>query len=145
MLNRWEQRFLDGLYRVILPEDGDARLPLGASAVPLVAFTERWLRTVPWEVRVGFRLALRLVAVSPVLTGRGLRPLGRLPASEQVAVLEALGDHPVHLLRELPVLLKAVAATGYCAHPEVRRCMGYPDHAEGPPPWLASLSGREKP
>lgn len=138
MLTRWETAFLVDVYRTLLPSGAHPRLTLGAADMPLVPFTERWLRSVPWEARLGFRIALRLLAIAPLLTFTGLKPLRALDDVARIAVLERLSRHRVYLLRELPVIVKTVACTGYCAHPAVRRAIGFDDHLEGPPDWLSA-------
>lgn len=139
MLTRWERAFLGDLFEILLPRGGHPRLPLGAADMPLVPFAERWLLEAPADVRVGFRVALRVLAWAPLLTLSGIRPLRALEPDARIAVLERLSRHRLYLLRELPLLVKTVACTGYCAHPAVREGIGLPDHVEGPPRWLEEL------
>jgi len=119
----FERRWLLAVLDAILPSGAHPRLALGARDVPLGRFVEDLLLRAPALAAIGLRASLWVVTFTPLARGR-LRLFGSLAAQEQVELLEALARSPVHLLREVPVLLKTLACLGYCGLPEVQRQVG---------------------
>ncbi len=77
------------------------------------------------QLRLGFRAGLLAAAwAAPALIGRR-PPLWRLRPEEREAALEAMAKSRVYSLRQLLLVLKAVAGFCYGADPEVRRALGY--------------------
>lgn len=122
MLSAGRRAVVDAL----LPSKSCPELPLGAFDAGFEAFFDRFEKTAPAGLRLGFRAALWAGAwVSPVLIGR-LPPLSRLPQEEREEALEALGRCRFYPLRQSLLLLKAVVSFCYGADARVRAAVGYP-------------------
>lgn len=88
-------------------------------------FYEDFQKKAPPQMIFGFRAALVIGTwVSPLLIFR-LPPFNRLSQEDRLRALEALGKSDVYLLRQIMLLLKAVACFCYGADPGVRKEMGY--------------------
>lgn len=88
-------------------------------------FEAHFARTAPFPMRLGWRAALLAAGwVSPLLIGR-LPPFERLDAAGREAALEALLKSRLYPLRQLGLLLKAVAGFGYGLDARVRARIGY--------------------
>jgi hypothetical protein len=89
-------------------------------------FYEDFQKKAPPQMLLGFRAALLVgVWISPLLIFR-LPPFTRLTQEDRLRALEALGKSDIYLLRQIMLLLKAVACFCYGANPAVRKDMGYP-------------------
>jgi hypothetical protein len=131
----FERRWLLAVLAAILPAGAHPRLSLGARDLPLGRFVDDLLLRAPLLAVIGLRASLWVVTLAPLARGR-LRLFPALAPDEQIALLDALSRSPVHLLREVPVLLKTLACLGYCGMPEVQRQVGITPVAAAPPPWV---------
>ena len=104
----------------------------GAADLPMAAFLDDFLRHAPWRICAVLRLATWVVEFSPILLLQRPLPFTKLGQAEREASLARLGASPLHLVRELPLLLKMVACMGFCGHPEARRQIGIPTAGEAP-------------
>jgi len=132
----FERRWLRAVLDSILPSCAHPTLDLAARAVPLDRFVDDLLLRAPTLAVLGVRASLWVITLSPLARGR-LRLFRSLAPYEQIALLEALARSRIHLLREVPVLLKTLACLGYCGVPEVQRRVGIELVASTPPRWMA--------
>jgi hypothetical protein len=130
----FERRWMLAVLDAILPSGAHPRLVLGARDVPMQRFVDDLLLRAPALAAIGLRASLWVVTLAPLARGRP-RLFGSLAAEERVALLEALGRSQIHLLREVPVLLKTLACLGYCGVPEVQRQVGIAPAPSAPPRW----------
>jgi hypothetical protein len=130
----FERRWLLAVLAAILPSGSHARLHLGARDVPLARFVADLLARAPVSAVLALRASLWVATLAPLVRGR-LRTFGALPPAEQVETLRALERSRLHLLREVPVLLKTLACLGFCGLPEVQRQAGIEPVAAAPPRW----------
>lgn len=131
----FERRWLLAALAAILPSGAHARLALGAADFPLGRFVDDLLRRAPALAAIGLRASLWVVALAPLARGR-LRLFASLDPGEQVALLAWLARSRLHVVREVPVLLKTLACLGTCGLPEVQRQAGISPVASAPPAWL---------
>jgi hypothetical protein len=108
---------------------------LGARDIPLERFVADLLLRAPVIAGIGLRASLWIVTLAPLARGR-LRLFASLAPEERAPLLETLARSPVHLLREVPVLLKTLACLGYCGVPEVQRQVGIEPAPSVPPRWM---------
>lgn len=117
-MNHWsnmERSWRDALVAAIIPAPGDG-LPAAAD-LNLTTFWERFGKTAPVHVRLGFRTAVILIAgVLPWLLGY-FRTLPRLSADRREAVVQKADRMP--LFGELLEVAKLVACLGYFNEPAV--------------------------
>jgi hypothetical protein len=132
----FERRWLRAVQGAILPSGAHPKLDLGARDVPLDRFVDDLLLRAPPLALLGVRASLWVITLAPLARGR-LRLFSGLAPYEQVALLEALARSRIHVLREVPVLLKTLACLGYCGVPEVQRRVGIAPVASTPPRWMA--------
>lgn len=109
----------------LLPPGGPGALP-GLLETGFEDFEARWSSEAPVPMVLGWRAALIVAGwISPLLIKR-LPPFERLSPEDRTAALEALGKSRFYLLRQISLLIKAVAGFGYGNDPRVRRAIGYP-------------------
>jgi len=130
----FERRWLLAVLDAILPSGAHPRLVLGARDLPLARFADDLLLRAPALAVIGLRASLWVVTLAPLARGR-MRLFGSLAPDAQLELLEALGRSRIHLLREVPVLLKTLACLGYCGLPEVQRQVGIEPVSSVPPRW----------
>lgn len=104
----------------------DPALPVGLFDAGFEDFYARFRSEASPGMRVGFSAALwAAVWVAPFLIGR-LPPISRLEPEDRERALEALVSSRVYALRQLGLVLKAVASFCYGADPRVRDAIGAP-------------------
>lgn len=130
----FERRWLLAVLDAILPSGAHPRLTLGARDLPMERFVEDLLLRAPASAGLALRACLWVVTLSPLAHGR-LRLFGSLSLEERVSILAALERSRLHLLREVPVLLKTLACLGYCGVPAVQRQVGIQPLPDAPPRW----------
>jgi len=113
---------IDGFVAIMPPECG---------AVPLDAFARALWRVAPGRVRLGLYGICLLLRLRAFLGGASW---GRRTPDERRAVIAAFGASRSPLLREIPVMLKALAAQGAFGHPAGQAAFGLPVDAT-PPFW----------
>lgn len=110
----------------LVPGGGDEGLPCGLLDAGFEAFLERFKAEALPSLRLGFEAALwTAVWVAPLLIGE-LPPISRLSPARREEALEALLASRFYTLRQLGLLLKAVASFAYGADARVRAAVGYP-------------------
>lgn len=109
----------------LLPSGAHPDLP-GLFETGFEEFYREFEATAALPMRLGFKAALFVGAwVSPLLIWKA-PPLSRLDADERERALEALGRSRFYLLRQMMLLLKAVASFCYGADRRVRDAVGFP-------------------
>ena len=132
----FERRWLAQVNGAILPSGASDALPLGAADVPMDRFVDDLFARAPLRMLVGVRLALWAVVVSPPFVVGRWATFGGLSDAERVACLVRLRESPTYAVREIPILLKAMACLGYCGLPAIAGRIAPPRRA-APPAWAA--------
>lgn len=110
----------------LLPAGADPSLPVGLFEAGFEDFHSRFRAEASAGMRVGFSAALwAAVWLAPLLIGR-LPPISRLSPEDRERAMEALVSSRVYALRQLGLVLKAVASFCYGADPRVREAIGFP-------------------
>lgn len=110
----------------LLPSNSHPTLPLGIFDAGFDEFFAEFEKTSIWRMRLGFKAALwAAVWVAPALIGK-VPPITLHDRDSREKILEAMGRSPAYPLRQLFLVLKAVAAFCYGAHPAVRDAIGFP-------------------
>lgn len=131
----FERRWLLRVFEAILPSGADDRLTLGAKDVPMDRFVDDLLVRAPGQVRLGLRLSLWVLVLSPLFViGRFATFVGLEPA-DQLRVLDKIGQSDRYLIRELPLLFKTIACMGFCGMPQVHEAVGIEPRDTRPPIW----------
>jgi hypothetical protein len=134
-LHAIERRWIALVSETIFPANVVPGLP-GAGEVAWDPFLDDLAARAPFRMLAGLKLALVFVALlAPFLVLGRLRTFAGLAAEERLRVLARLRESRVYVIRELPVLLKSVAAFAYCGLPAVRERLGLPVDTT-PPPWV---------
>jgi hypothetical protein len=131
-LAAFERRWLRDLCEAMLPSGVRQDLP-GAADVPLEPFFDEFFRHSPFETAFGVRALTWALTWMPL--GWRLRRFGRLKPGDQVRFLALLDGSRFYVLREMPGLIKLVAALAWCAQPEVQRALGASRADATPPDW----------
>ncbi len=112
------------LLEVIVPSGTNERLPLGARDVPVEPFLDDAFKATPLDFRIGFRMCLWVVMLSPLFVLRRFKLAANLTRKERLSLLERFAASDVYLLREMPVMFKVVLGFAYCRVPEVQQALG---------------------
>jgi hypothetical protein len=120
----WEAKQATAAIEGLAPPGKDR---LGAHAAPVdpAATMRRMLGASQPIARLGLRLAIVLVAWSPLWHRGRLSTLAGLPVQERAPILASLLVHPSFGLRELTLLLKVAGAMCLLADPTLRAASGY--------------------
>jgi hypothetical protein len=108
-----------------------AVMPPECGAVPFDAFARAFWRVAPGRVRLGLHGVCFLLRLRAFWGGPSW---DRRTPDERRAVIAAFGASRSHLLREIPVMLKALAAQGAFGHPAGQAAFGLPVDTT-PPFW----------
>ena len=119
--------------RRCLRECFEALLPPEAAALPLEAFIGALERAAPGRLRWGLRGLLLFLRLRAFATGPAW---SRRTTAERTALLDAMRSSNVYLVRETPVMLKALGAFAAFGHPDTQRAFGLPAD-ESLPAWAA--------
>lgn len=117
--------------RRCLRECFEALLPPEAAALPLDDFVRALERAAPARVRWGLRGLLLFVRLRAFAAGPAW---SRRTPAERTALLDAMRSSNVYLVRETPVMLKALGAFAAFGHPDTQRAFGLPVDVS-PPAW----------
>jgi hypothetical protein len=89
-----------------------------------VAFFDRWMSRVPWLNRAGLRVALWVIELAPLASGRRRR-LRQLPEPDRAGYLRELESAHRPEIRQVLKLVKGVAFLSYYGDDSVMRRVGY--------------------
>ena len=120
--NRWALATLEAF----APPAGPGFSP-GTVEVDYVGTLEEMRSSGTTLSAIAIRLALWIVAVSPMWLSGQARTIASLPASERAELLARLLAHRVYLVRELSLLLKLCACMALFRVPELRAQTRYDD------------------
>lgn len=120
----FERRWVHDILSSFAPDGGPELAPRAGSIAYLASYEGMYGSARP-IARVGFRLALWLVALAPLWLARRPRTLPRLALAERQALLERLLDHRVYAVREAAFLLKLCACLALFANDDLRARSGY--------------------
>ena len=112
------------LLEVIVPSGVTERLPFGARDVPIDEFLDDAFRSTPSDFRLGFRVSLWVVMLSPLVMLRRFCLASSLSPEERLRLLDRFGESNIYLVRELPMMFKLVLGFAYCQMPAVQRALG---------------------
>ena len=124
----FERRWVRDILSSFAP-DGGPELAPSAGTIAYVATYEGMYESARPIARLGFRLALWLVALAPLWSARRLHTLPGLALAERQALLERLLDHRLHAVREAAFLLKLCACLALFANDDLRARSGYDSQA----------------
>lgn len=118
-----ELRFLQNVALAVTGGGLDAERHLGDPVFREVF--EKFLSGFDPPLRVGFRLFLLAMEVSPLVVGFHLRPFSRLGRVEQVRYLGWLAARRLYTPRALVAMLKTLSMMAFCSIPNVQEALGY--------------------
>jgi hypothetical protein len=119
-LARFEQRWARAAFETLFPSDTCAALPEGIAACDIEAYMNDLRGSISWEASLGLRVAVWMVALSPLWVLRRLTTIASLARADRERVLTSLLASRTYFVRQLVVLLKAMGALLYAGAPNVR-------------------------
>ena len=131
-----EQQCVRAILASFAPEDGPGLAPRAGEVSYLPAYEALLTGATPLS-RVGLRLALWLVALSPLFMLGRLCTFASLAPGERTALLARLLEHNSFALRESTFLLKTAACLALLGSDSVRER----SHYDGPPKKALPLAG----
>ncbi len=130
-LTRFENRWAEAAMQAIFPGSRDAGLA-GIRVMNVNGFVRDLMGHLPLRAAVGFRLAVWLVALAPlVVLGRLVTIAGLNPEDRERTVATLVSSH-WYAIRSLVLVLKAMGALLYAADDGVRRRMMPPRSSIAP-------------
>jgi hypothetical protein len=119
----FERRWCDALFGAMIPAAGGRP---GVTDLDLAAFWRLYEECAPPLARLGFRAAVWILTLMPIVAGR-LRPFTALDAAQRDAFLVAAAASPFYLVRQLVMTVKTFAAFAYFHDAAVRARIGAAD------------------
>jgi hypothetical protein len=123
-LFEFEVTWAKAVFDAVLPEH--AGLPHGIAPMKPEHFFARTVAQSSIEQAIGMRLALWIVALAPIWFLRRPTTISSLVPTERQRILDRLLLSPIYVVRQLCLMLKAVASMLYAQSPEARRVMSNP-------------------
>jgi hypothetical protein len=136
-LTRLENGWAEAALAAIFPGAHDARLT-GIGSMDVAGFLREILSQVPFEVALGLRLAVWIVALAPFFLMGRFSTIARLGQADREAVVGRLVRSERYALRSLVMMLRAFGALLYAGDDAVRARMLAPMRPQG----LVSLSAK---
>ena len=121
-LTRFETRWAEAALAAIFPGAEDAGLR-GIRSMDVAGFLANLLRRVPFAAAAGFRAAVWVVALAPIVFLRRAATLAGLRQEEREAVVDRLATSGSYALRSLVLILKTFGALLYASDDAVRARM----------------------
>lgn len=144
-MNTWserERRWRDALLAAMIPASAlDSEQP-GLEAVDTEPFWNEMERAAPPLLRLGLRFAVWVLTWAPLLLIGRAHSFRRLAGPEQDRVLERAASSRFYLLRQLVMMLKAMACFAYFRVPTARRRFAPNDEVQPAAPPQVEASPR---
>lgn len=105
-----ELSWADAAFGAFFPDPPHSALPAGARTLAMAESFAAMLTRIPLRQALGLRLAVWLVALSPMLLRRGFATLSGLDPTAREAAVAALLRSRVYAWRQLAMALKAMGA-----------------------------------
>jgi hypothetical protein len=118
-LSRFENAWAMVALSAMFPGSSETGLE-GIGAMDVPGFLEDVMRTRPFRAALGLRVAIWMVALSPLVVLRRAATIAGLAPPEREPVLDALLASRVYVVRMLAMLLKAFGALLYAGDDRVR-------------------------
>ncbi|MBX3129560.1 MAG: hypothetical protein KF718_22770 [Polyangiaceae bacterium] len=122
-----------------------ATLPAGAWVERpervLGAFLQDLIATAPLSTLLGVKVFGWLLWLCPLVVLGRPRSFGGLAASERQLLLDALAAHRIYVVREMPLLFKALASFALLGLPESQARFGVEPRDITAPAWLDAAPG----
>lgn len=122
----FERRWLLTLFDAVLPGGAHPAFPRTVEEAGVDRFVTDLVQHAPPPANLGLRVATWALTFAPLWRWGRPRTMGRLERDEQVQLFEALHRSRLHLVRELPMLVKTFAVMGYGSLADVQRNVGVP-------------------
>ncbi len=123
-MTRFENAWACATFGAIYP--ADPRLGPSAASLDVEGYLVDVRTNAQFRTALGLRLALWMVALAPLFVLRRFATITGLAESEREALLRALLVNPLYPVRQLVILLKAIAALLYARAPEIRAAIAPP-------------------
>jgi hypothetical protein len=120
----FEIRWAEAILEAYAPSDGPGLAPTPGEVDYLGWFLSMRTRA-PFLAALGLRLAVWIIALSPIWHTRRLRTFGSLALGERAALLDRLLNHGWFAVRELTLLMKIQASMSLLGTATVRARSGY--------------------
>jgi hypothetical protein len=121
-LTRFETAWAEAEMQAIFPGSADEGLT-DICAMDVRGFVTQTMRYMPFQAALGFRLAVWIVALAPLLFLRRLVTIGGLTVADREKVVARLLANKVYAIRSLVLILKTIGALLYAGHDVVRARM----------------------
>ncbi len=139
-LTRFETAWAEAEMQAIFPGSNDDGLA-DICAMDVRGFVTQTMRYMPFQAALGFRLAVWIVALAPLLLLGRLATIARLSLPDREKVVTRLLANKSYAIRSLVMILKTIGALLYAGHDGVRARMMHPAPASGA---LVSLRVKER-
>jgi hypothetical protein len=127
-LTRFETAWAEAEMQAIFPGSSDDGLA-DIGAMDVKGFVTQTMRYMPFQAALGFRLAVWLVALAPLVVIGRLATIKGLALTERERVIERLVASKAYVIRSLVLILKTIGALLYAGDDGVRARMNTPAKA----------------
>jgi hypothetical protein len=124
-LTRFETAWAEAEMQAIFPGSSDYGLA-DIRVMDVKGFVTQTIRFMPFKAALGFRLAIWLVALAPLLVLGRLATIVGLSLAEREKVVERLVANKAYVIRSLVMILKTLGALLYAGDAAVRARMNTP-------------------
>lgn len=138
-LTRTERVWVAEIWDAIFPRGAHPTLQVGIRDMDVDGFVTELERTMPRHWMLGFRAAIVLIALGPLVFLGRLCTIRGLDRDARLRLLDRMSRCGVYVIRQLSVLLKMAGAMLYGRAPEVRRVVLRPAPAPRPAQALVPL------
>lgn len=138
-LTRFETAWAEAEMQAIFPGSTDVGLT-DICAMDVKGFVTQTMRFMPFQAALGFRLAIWIVALAPLLVLGRLATIMGLTLAEREKLVERLVANKAYVIRSLVLILKTLGALLYAGDDGVRARMNGP----AMPPSIVSLRAKPR-
>jgi hypothetical protein len=129
-LARFEQRWAEAAMGAIFPGSTDSGLR-DIRAMDVQGFLRQLMGCVPFKTALGVRVAIWLVALTPLLVLGRLATVAGLTQADRERLVERLAANRVYAIRSFVLILKTMGALLYAGDDAVRARMFSPRPKSG--------------